>query len=379
MPKPNKGESKQDFLSRCTKDVMAEGKESDQAYAMCNASWDNENNQRSTLTLSAPIELMTNDEGKAKHFLITAYTGQPIDTWMGKIIFDVAGMTSKAKIPILREHERDRVVGFGKTWKDESRFYVGGDFASKTRDAQEVLSLAEDGMPWQASVGIWPKKVKVLSDEKESMVVNGQEIKGPAEVWTESRVGEVSFVSLGADDETAAIVLSDQKVRVSIEKTIPVKKEEKKMEFTLEIIEKEAPQLLEQIRSDAAKLGMEAGTALERERVNGILDAKADPEATTEAIKHGYSAEASYKLFYEAEKKKKVEGLKKMEADAPKPMGQEEPKEKSATPDVDLAIRARDLAEKEKIPIVSALRKLARDNPELAKEALPKFRIANVH
>lgn len=220
MPKPKKDESKQDFLSRCTKELIKqEDRPAEQAYKLCNVYWDETYNQRAALTLSAPLELESDDgDGDPKSFMITAYTGRSIGTGSGKVIFDVNGMKAKAKFPVLREHARDRIVGLGtKTWKDESHLFMRGDFAKDSQDAIEVKSLAMQGFPWQASVGIWPEKIKVLDSEKETAIVNGQEVKGPIEIWTQSHVGEVSFVALGADDETAAVVLSGDQVLVTIE------------------------------------------------------------------------------------------------------------------------------------------------------------------
>lgn len=221
MPKPNKSESKQDYLSRCTKELIKkEGRSKEQAYRLCNVYWDESQNQRSVLTLSAPLKLEVEGDEDPKEFMITGYTGSSIDTGYRKIIFDVNGIKTKAKFPVLREHARDRIVGYAvKAWNDESHLYIKGEFAKNTQDAKEVKSLAMEGFPWQASVGIWPEKIMVLDSDKESAHINGQDIQGPIEIWTESRVGEISFVSLGADSETAAVVLSDDgdKVPVVIE------------------------------------------------------------------------------------------------------------------------------------------------------------------
>jgi len=40
MPTPRKGESKKSFISRCMEVVVGEGKDPDQAYAICNSMWD---------------------------------------------------------------------------------------------------------------------------------------------------------------------------------------------------------------------------------------------------------------------------------------------------------------------------------------------------
>ena len=219
MPKPKKGESKQDFLKRCTAELVdREGRKREQAYAICNRYWDEERGAaRDALTLTAPVELVElkrddgsggeDDDGPGE-FLITAYTGAVWDTWAGKLVLDVKGMHAKETYPIPREHARDRVGGHSKkAWKDESNFYIRGAFSGATRDGEEVEALAREGFPWQASVAVWPEKITVLESEKETAEVNGRTVKGPIEIWSKCLVGETSFVALGRDDNTAAIVL----------------------------------------------------------------------------------------------------------------------------------------------------------------------------
>jgi hypothetical protein len=219
--KPNNGEAKQDFLSRCRKQMVSDGKESDQAFAMCNLFWDNERGQRSALTLSAPFNLANKGLSDGNSFLITAYTGAIIERgWLGKTIIDVAGISAKEKFPILREHQRDRIVGIGgKAWNEGKNFFVRGDFIAST-DGKEVRDLAAQGFPWQASVGIWPSTIKIMESDQESMEINGQKIVGPIEVWSTSQLGEVSFVALGADSDTAAITFAErEKVDVKIDRS----------------------------------------------------------------------------------------------------------------------------------------------------------------
>jgi hypothetical protein len=374
MPKPSKSESKQDFLKRCTQDVMGkEGQDQDQAFATCNGMWDAAKNTRSALSLTAPMDLQAPgpEEGKPKAFLITAYTGQLIDLgYYGKLIIDVKGIKAEAKMPILREHLRDRVVGFSKkAWAEGGNFLISGLFSQKTADAQEVLALGEEGFPWQASVGIWPQKVKVLGSDKETAKVNGQEIAGPVEIWSESVVREVSFVSLGADDHTAAIVLSrETDVPVEIERP-KTAQEELKMPTTLVILEKEAPELLNEIRVQARNEGrdvhMAEGVAAERARVMEILSADGDPATTRKAIEDGTPAADTFKLLFAAEKSRRSQALTELETSAAPSMGQTQPANPAAADkrpaDVVLAEKARELAVKEKIDLAEAQRQVFAD------------------
>jgi hypothetical protein len=330
MPKPNKGENKQDFLKRCTGELVdREGRESDQAFAMCNAFWDDSKSQRSALSLTAPLALApAQGDQPGKGFLITAYTGAVIDRgWFGKLVVATDGIKVNAKMPVLREHDRSRVVGYStKAWKENSNLFLQGDFSVKSADGQEVRDLAEEGFPWQASIGVWPKKVKVLDSDKETELVNGQEVAGPAEIWLESYVREVSFCALGADDETAAITLADQdkKVRVSIERSGP-KSKEAIMPITLQQLEAEAPELLKEIRGSARSEGLAAGqdegVQTERARVVEILEADGDKAVTLEAVKNGAPAGETFKRFFQAEKDGRDKALAEMKTNAPPSMG----------------------------------------------------------
>jgi len=286
----------------------------------------------------------------------------------------VKGMTAKEKFPVLREHMRDKVVGIGsKTWRDKTNFYIGGEFAENTADGKEVLDLAEQGFPWQASVGIWPKKIRELKDEKESASVNGQEITGPAEIWLESSVGEVSFVALGADDQTAAIVLSDKSVPVEIIRGT-IKQEENVMaEITLELLQKDAPDLLKQIQEAARTEGVNA----ERARVAAILEAKADQAVTQKAIVDGVTADGAFKMFYLAEKEKKATALKEMETSAASSVGRTAPKdpEPKKDPNQELMGKAVALAKEKKISVAKAMKLIEAENRDLVSAALPKMHL----
>lgn len=380
MPKPNKGESKQDYLKRCTGELVASGKKSDQAYAACNAFWNDERSTRQALNLSLPVEFTAEGSVDAanpdkaevvRKFAITAYTGKELETWFGKLVIDVAGVQTKEKMPVLREHARDRVVGFGQAFKDNGALYVSGDFSKHTRDAREVLALADEGYPWQASVAVWPTKVMSLKDEKATATVNGREFAGPAEVWLESKVGEVSFVSLGRDDDTAAIVLSAGPEDVPVEiVTLNKTEEADTMPITIEQIKTDAPELLAQIQKEAA----DQAVAAERARVTEILSADGDPEVTRGAIAAGTPAAECFKLFYEAEKKLRADRLAELQQHATQAQGSEEPVVESTEQrpaHVVLAEKARELAAEKKIPIDEAQRLAFAQNPELARSWTP--------
>ncbi len=215
--------------------------------------------------LSAPVFFAADEDGVGENFKIEAYTGEIVDRWWGKLAVDVDGITAAQNMPVLRDHNPKQIVGYSqKSWKDGS-FFVAGKFSKVTADAGEVKALAAEGFPWQASIGVRPIKIMSLEQDGEAEV-NGKTVKGPAEVWLESQVFETSFVSLAADGNTAVSTFS------KIEEVAPEHgegpsgaqhkpKKGEKMKITLALLEKDAPELLAEIRQAAKAEGLTEGVA----------------------------------------------------------------------------------------------------------------------
>lgn len=143
-----------------------------------------------------------------KRFKMVGYAGSAIQLpWWGRVLFDVAGMSMKARLPVLREHQRDRAVGvLDKLTKEPARL-VGEGFFVESPDGQEVQALLKQGFPFQASVGISVDEVEEVK-EGESVSVNGGTFQGPGFVFRVSEVHEISACTLGADRETSVNYLA---------------------------------------------------------------------------------------------------------------------------------------------------------------------------
>jgi len=253
MPNVKIGESKQKFLRRCTPMLIGEGRKSDQAYAICNSIWDDSKAGKAGLTDesndfaldSFEVTLTADkdeDEGDGKKvvrkFSATAYAGQPVDRWFGQAIVDIATMdATKLSIPVLRGHDDDKIVGHStNVWKDDTHFYVEGEVSNSTAHGLEVIGLADEGFPWQISIGIGGMTREILEDDSQTAEVNGMSVKGPIEIWRNAKVREISFLPFGADNRTAGIVMSNEDLRAAIDKKINKNKGEHKMKA--ELIEK---------------------------------------------------------------------------------------------------------------------------------------------
>lgn len=107
-------------------------------------------------------------------------------------------------IPILLDHWEGYRVGFSKLieFGDEG-LLVDGVPLQSSEPAKQVPADADEGFSWQASVAIDLLAVEELEGGATAMV-NGREVTGPARIFRQSRLREVSFVALGADHNTRA-------------------------------------------------------------------------------------------------------------------------------------------------------------------------------
>ncbi|MBL8892488.1 MAG: hypothetical protein JNL67_21105 [Planctomycetaceae bacterium] len=133
------------------------------------------------------------------------------DLWPYPVVVDLAGMrvTRKSR-PILKDHDRASIVGHtDDIMVGDSRLEVAGVISGVGNNAQEVIATSENGFPWQASLGANADKV-VFIPEGKTATANSREFKGPVYIARKSTLGEVSFVALGADDDTEARIAAGQ-------------------------------------------------------------------------------------------------------------------------------------------------------------------------
>ena len=171
------------------------------------------------INLETPVEFVAAAaaDGMAaspRKFLIEAYTGAAIrQGWSAEpIVIDLAGMKYNQRIPIVMGHEYTMASILGQATSvgvENGRLYVEGEILAESELARQVTALAEKGFAWQASVG-----ADVMRHQKvaagESVTVNGQTFMGPVRIVKASKLREVSFVTLGADDATSARIAAEE-------------------------------------------------------------------------------------------------------------------------------------------------------------------------
>lgn len=330
----------------------------------------------SNVNLSADLNVdFAQDTEKPFDFELIGYTGKVMEKngWRG--VFNMDGMEAKnGKVIILREHERDRIVGFGETFKDNRGFGVRGKFSKTTKDGIEVAGLLNEGIPLQCSVGIAPVS---MHDSEAGETVNNFAVPAGLDVWDKSYVGEISVCSWGVDTDTSVHSfakeidimeevknLCDCGDDCKCEKEAPVEEapveEAPKEEAPIE----EAPEEEKEVELSFSAADLDAAVAGERARIAGIFSADAPVELTKKAIIDGMSEGEAYKFFWESEKGIKASGLAEMAAEAPVINVDKDVSDKSDTKELsylDLIAQAKkDL----KLSHVDATKHVMKTNPE---------------
>jgi hypothetical protein len=145
------------------------------------------------------------DKPPLRRFTMTAYTGGAMQLagWRYPVVVDLAGLRlSKKSRPILKDHDSRQIVGHtDEIAVAERTLEVAGVISGTGAVAQEIIATSENGFPWQASLGAIAEKVVFITEGK-AATANGREFTGPVYIARRSMLGEVSFVALGADDET---------------------------------------------------------------------------------------------------------------------------------------------------------------------------------
>lgn len=178
----------------------------------------------SALRFAAPVALKEGEQDAAsRRFEGVAYSGKEITghPFWGKVIFDLSTTAANTSLPILLGHDREKIVGFTDQVEIADSIRILGKVTNTTPYGVEVAKLSDEGFPWQMSVHIDPERVEKLSKNKTTLV-NGQKVTGPANIFRNSKIREVSFTPTGMDDRTHAYVMSGELEEDGEVKDIPV-------------------------------------------------------------------------------------------------------------------------------------------------------------
>jgi len=145
---------------------------------------------------------------RQRRFHMDAYSGGPmvIAGWRFPVVVDLNGLAVRGGAKVYLDHDRTARVGHIDGLETQNgTLHVSGLVSSTSPAAREVVADADNGYPWQASIGASVADVEFVR-EGQTANVNGREVAGPVNVARKSALVEVSFVGSGADDSTSAAI-----------------------------------------------------------------------------------------------------------------------------------------------------------------------------
>ncbi|MGQ0431816.1 MAG: phage major capsid protein [Microthrixaceae bacterium] len=174
---------------------------------------------RSLNLLAASVELEAapaeGEAQKLRRFTMTAYTGGAMQLagWRYPVVVDLQGLqVGKQRRPILLDHTRDVDFVMGQTDSIavmNDQLVVAGQVMGDSPKAKQVVALNDRGFSWQASIGARAEQVEFVPEGKTSQA-NGREFPGPVNIARRATLGEISFVVLGADENTSAQIAASE-------------------------------------------------------------------------------------------------------------------------------------------------------------------------
>lgn len=174
--------------------------------------------RRDVLAFTVPVDIRAAEAGQTgpRTFELVAYTGEPmrICYWDDPVVIDCSTLRLDTQsIPALYDHWASIASIVGQVQEIAVAnglppITAKGIFTPTDAEhdiAVEVLAKADAGFKWQASIGGTPASVERYK-AGETVTVNGREYVGPVAVARGVTLREISFVVLGGDRHTSAVV-----------------------------------------------------------------------------------------------------------------------------------------------------------------------------
>ena len=157
------------------------------------------------ITFVVPITLKAAG-GKPRRFKILAYSGGvlPVEGFQYPVIVDLQGLDAGA-VPVVLNHrlDTDSTIGDATSVMNTGRnLSLAGLVTGVSRQVRDVLSAADAGHRWQASIGCMVHDSETIANGQ-SVRVNGQTFVGPVIVARRSALRECSVLPVGADNYTS--------------------------------------------------------------------------------------------------------------------------------------------------------------------------------
>lgn len=161
---------------------------------------------------------ITLDAGEAKgppKFEMLAYAGGAFRPHTSiplphPIVVDLAGMDlTKQSRPALKDHDFKQLVGHTVSIKqDGKQLTASGIISGAGSAAEEVKAAAGNGFVWPVSIGAELQSIEFVKSGQ-TVHVNGRPAPGPVFIARKSRLREISFLAMAADDDAVATIAAE--------------------------------------------------------------------------------------------------------------------------------------------------------------------------
>lgn len=218
----------------------------------------------------------------------TPYTGKPLrHPWFGQVVIDMSSTAANDSTPVLLNHNPDKRVGkTGLSFDGGQLTMVDGELLNNDH-AAEVAADSDDGFPWQMSMHVQPGSVEEIRAGT-TAEVNGNTVHGPAVIWRNNFIREVSFTPTGVDYGTSAKALS-----AAFGGSNPPYHTKEEHHMDLEKLQAENARLSAELETEKTRADVaEAALATEKTRADEAEQqlSAAQTEHRTAAIKELFSA-----------------------------------------------------------------------------------------
>lgn len=165
------------------------------------------NNSNYHFLSDIPTFVQADDKHYRFHGL--AYSGKSLrHQYWDNVVFDVSSTKSAAaKTPILIDHDPAKRAGFAELSFADNQIAITSGVVLDNEHGNQVINESKQGFPWQMSVHIDPARVERLQ-VGDTSTVNGHSVTGPAAIFRNSIIREVSFTATGVDYDTHALAMS---------------------------------------------------------------------------------------------------------------------------------------------------------------------------
>lgn len=216
-----------------------------------------------------------------------AYSGDPITRhwYWGQVAFDLASTSAPAVVPVLVEHDRGQRAGFASLSITDQRIEIADGTLMATQLGQSIYDESKAGFPWQLSVDIHPASIEEVQPGQ-TVTVNGRELTGPASIFRNSIIREVSFTPTGADPGTEATAMSARHPSPQQDNTMPTIEElsAQLTQMSAQVSDLQTAAAADKARADAAELALSEHRKAQRSAAVAELFSVIGREATAEAM-----------------------------------------------------------------------------------------------